>query len=59
MTETTNIYVVWNGCILLIQRTWKDENLPNHWESPAGHVDIDCPKGDSQQSRHEALRELS
>ena len=59
MTKTTNIYVVWNGCILLIQRTWRDENLPSYWESPAGHVDVYCPKGDSQQSRHEALRELS
>lgn len=58
MTKTTNIYVVWKGCILLIQRTWKDENLPNYWESPAGHVDVYCPKGDSQQSRQEALREL-
>lgn len=58
MIDTTNVYVVWKGCILLIQRTWKDENLPSYWESPAGHVDVYCPKGDSPQARHEALREL-
>jgi len=58
MIKTTNVYVLWRGYILLIQRTWKDKNLPSYWESPAGHVDIFCPKGDSQQSRQEALREL-
>lgn len=58
MIKTTNVYVVWNGCILLIQRTWKDENLPLYWESPAGHVDVPCPTGDSPLSRSEALREL-
>ena len=58
MIKTTNVYVFWKGCILLIQRARNDENLPSYWESPAGHVDIYCPKGDSQQSRDEALREL-
>ena len=57
--NTTNVYVIWKNYILLIQRSMLDENLPNHWESPAGHVDIYCPPIDSKNSRLEALRELA
>ena len=58
MVKTTNIYIVWHGCILLIQRSVEDDNLPNYWECPAGHVDVYCPEGDTILSRLEALREL-
>ena len=56
--NTTNVYVVWKGHLLLILRSRTDSNKPLWWESPAGHVDVYCPSGDSMTARVEALREL-
>lgn len=56
--NTTNVYVVWKDHLLLILRSRTDSNKPLWWESPAGHVDVYCPSGDSMTARVEALREL-
>ncbi len=56
--NTTSVYVIWKGHLLLILRSRSDSNKPLWWEAPAGHVDVDCPRGDSLIARSEALREL-
>ena len=57
--KTTNVYVVSGPDMLLIRRSPNDDNKPQWWESPAGHVDIPCLSLDTLDVRREALRELS
>lgn len=56
--NTTSVYVIWKGHLLLILRSRNDSNKPLWWEAPAGHVDVNCRVGDSGIARSEALREL-
>jgi len=56
--NTTSVYVIWKGHLLLILRSRNDSNNPLWWEAPAGHVDVHCNVGDSAIARSEALREL-
>lgn len=56
--QTTSVYVLWCGHVLLIRRAPDDQTKPLWWEVPAGHVDIDCAAEDSPIVRTEALREL-
>ena len=56
--KTTNVYVLWRRHILLIKRSSTDENLPNFWESPGGHVDLKVHLSDNFVARREAVREV-